>query len=138
MAYSTDREGRGGSPREVRSMTAKAERVVEPVAPRLADTEARIARLQADIEALEADVERLEAQLVNQEFYLLDGYVAVVCPVGDGTFIASCPTLHASVQEGSPEAALASLREAVLVAKEGHRQSGRALPPRDVVARCLD
>jgi hypothetical protein len=96
------------------------------------------AQLRAEVRELAREVERLEDQLANQEFYLLDGYVVSVTPVGDGTCIAGCPTLHASVQEGSPEEAFASLREAVAVVKRAHDLAGQPLPPKDVVARCLD
>jgi len=99
---------------------------------------ASVARLQAEVRALEREVERLEDQLANEEFYVLDGYVVALSPVGDGTLIASCPTLHASVQEPGRDAALASLREAVDVAKSAHELAGRPLPPKDVLARYLD
>jgi hypothetical protein len=116
---------------------AKAERAVVPAANGLTDVGARLVQLRAENEALSAEVERLENQVVGHESYVLDGYIVAVYPVGDGTHIATCPTLHASVQEPSPSQALQSLREAVSVVKAAHERSGRSLPPRDVVARCL-
>jgi hypothetical protein len=118
--------------REVIPLAAKADRTTNAALTREVD------RGEADIEALEAEIERLEDQLAYQEFHLLDGYVVVISPVGDGSYIASCPTLHASVQENGKEESIASLREAVSVAKSAHQHSGTPLPPKDVLARCLD
>ena len=117
-------------------MGAKAERVTGPTVVPLSGVDA--AELRRDNAALEAEVERLEDQIAQQEFYLLDGYVVAFSPVGDGTYIATCPTLHASVQEDSVDATLASLREAVATAKSAHELAGRPLPPKDVLAGCLD
>jgi len=119
-------------------VSAKAERISVPTAGLVSLEEASAADLRHEVEALEAEVERLEDQLANQEFHLLDGYVVAVAPVGDGTYIASCPTLHASVQEEGVQATLASLKDAVEVVRGAHEASGRPLPPKDVVARCLD
>ncbi len=119
-------------------MSAKAERIAGPAVGRAPVEQASVADLRREIEALELEVERLEDQLADQEFHLLDGYVVAISPVGDGTYIASCPTLHASVQEAGIEATLAGLREAVSVARSAHAAAGRPLPPKDVVARCLD
>ncbi|MBM3498585.1 MAG: hypothetical protein FJX74_07915 [Armatimonadetes bacterium] len=119
-------------------MGAKAERVTHRTMEPVAVGEAPTADLRQQVGALEAEVERLEDELADQEVYLLDGYVAIVTPVGDHSYIASCPTLHASVQEDGLDATLVSLREAVAVVKDAHEASGRSLPPQDVVARCLD
>jgi len=59
-------------------MAVKPERLAVPADPRVA--------------GLEAEIERLEDQIAEQEFYLLGGYIVSVTPLGDGTFIASCPT----------------------------------------------
>ena len=119
-------------------MGARAERISVPAAGPVSLAEASAADLRREAETLEAEVEWLEDQLAGQELYVLDGYVVAVSPVGDGAYIASCPTLHASVQEDGLEATLVSLREAVAVARDAHEASGRPLPPKDVVARCLD
>jgi predicted RNase H-like HicB family nuclease len=122
----------------VTPVSAKAERVSVPTAGPVSFEEASAADLRREVETLEAEVERLGDQLANQEFHLLDGYVVAVTPIGDGTYIASCPTLHASVQEEGLEATLTSLRDAIEVVKGAHEASGKPLPPKDVVARCLD
>ncbi len=97
-----------------------------------------VERLRVSNARLEADLERAEDALCRQELFVLEGYLVVVWPADEGTFIGRCPTLHAVVQEDSLEAALASLREAMGAVREGHEQLGRPLPPKDVVARCLD
>jgi len=118
-------------------MGARAARAIDRATALTTDLQAEAARLRAENAALEAEVERLEGQLAQQELYLLDGYVVAVLPVGGGTFIATCPTLHASVQEPSRARAVAGLREAMAVAKQAHDRLGRELPERDVVGRCL-
>jgi len=118
-------------------MGARAERAIDRATAPTTDLQAEAARLRAENATLEAEVERLEGQLAQQELYLLEGYVVGVLPVGDGTFIATCPTLHASVQEPSPERAVAGLREAVAVVRQAHDRLGRELPEKDVVGRCL-
>jgi len=100
--------------------------------------EARIAESESEKRSLEAALERAEHALAAQQFSILAGYVVTVWPVGDGTHIASCPTLHASVQEDNVDGALESLREAACVVREAHERSGRPLPAKDVDARWLD
>ena len=95
-------------------------------------------QLEARVEDLEAEIEGLEDALAGQEFYIIRGYIVAVRPVGDGTFIARCPTLHASVQERSSAEAIESLREAMQVAIAGRREAGSPIPPKDTDARCLD
>jgi len=93
--------------------------------------------LRARVAELEAQVESLEEALGRQEPYVLDGYVVSVWPMPDGEYLATCPTMHASVQEGSRAAALAGLREAVSAVAEAFAKRGRLLPPKDVTHRCL-
>jgi hypothetical protein len=104
---------------------------------KLAEEGDEVSRLMEENAELETEVERLQDALCNQEFYLVEGYIAAVWPVGDGSFIAKCPTLHAVVQEASSAAAVASLREAMDVVRVGHKGLGRPLPEEDVVTRCL-
>ena len=99
---------------------------------------ARVAELEAENARLEAALESAEDGLATQEFRVLAGYIVTVWPVGDGTYVASCPTLHASVQEASKQRALQSLREAASVARAAYEDAGRPLPPRDVDAPWLD
>lgn len=96
-----------------------------------------VMELRAQIAALTEQVEQLEDALAGQEFYIVGGYIVTVWPVGDGTYIASCPTLHASVQEASRDEAIESVREAMGAVEKGFAQSGRPMPPTDVENRCL-
>ncbi len=97
-----------------------------------------VERLRVANARLEADLERAEDALCRQELFVLAGYLVVVWPADDGTFIGRCPTLHAVAQGDSVEGAIASLREAMDAVREGHEELGRPLPAKDVVARCLD
>jgi hypothetical protein len=103
-----------------------------------ADLRHEVERLRVARARLEADLGQAEDALCRQELYTLEGYLVTVWPVGDGSFIARCPTLHAVADGDSAEAAIGSLREAVAAVRDGHEHLGRALPPKDVVARCLD
>jgi len=103
-----------------------------------ADLQREVERLRVARARLEADLEQAEDALCTQELYVLEGYLIAVWPSSDGTFVARCPTLHAVADGDSPEAAIASLREAMAAVRAGHEHLGRALPPKDVEARCLD
>ena len=100
-------------------------------------TAEEVAALREHIAELEEEVEKLEDALCSQEFRLIWGYIVAVWPVGDGTYLATCPTLYASVQEDSQEAALASVREAMTVVREVSAEHGWPLPPRDVDSQWL-
>lgn len=85
-----------------------------------------------EIDELEQETERLENALLELELSVLQGYAVALWPVGDGTFLATCPRLHASVQEDSKEKALRSLTEAIKVVKDGMAHFGDPLPPPDI------
>lgn len=92
-----------------------------------------VRRLVAELSELRAEVARLDHALYNQQFYLINGYIVHVWPVGDGTYIASCPRLHASVQEASIDEAIRSVCEAMECVKEGFASLGQELPAEEVI-----
>lgn len=91
--------------------------------------------MPAEAEELEREVEQLHEALGAQTSFILQGYIITIRPVGDGTFIVRCPTLHAAAQEGSTERAIESLREAMEVSIAGRRQTGTPIPPEDLEAK---
>lgn len=104
----------------------------------MAELKARVRELEAEAAETERQNEALTEALCNQEFHVLDGYVVTVWPVGDGSYVASCPTLHVSVQEASKEEALHAVTQAAAAARNGRAHFGRPMPPRDLDQPCLD
>jgi predicted RNase H-like HicB family nuclease len=102
------------------------------VAVKPATEDAELARLRAENAELEQEVERLEDILFLQEFRVVEGYVVAVWAEEDGTFLATCNKLHATVQEDTKEQALVSVREAMTVVREGMASVGREIPVPDV------
>jgi predicted RNase H-like HicB family nuclease len=102
------------------------------VAVKPAAEDAELARLRAENAELEREVERLENALLDLQVSVLQGYAVALWPAGDGSFLATCPRLHASVQEDSKEEALRSLGEAMEVVKDGMAYFGDPVPPPDV------
>lgn len=76
------------------------------------------------IAELQAEIERLEDALVSQELHVIDGFLVVTYPA-DGGYLATCPTLHASVQEATQEEALAAVREAMALASSVATRSAK-------------
>ena len=103
----------------------------KPDSAELIRLRAQLADREREVKELEEEIEKLEVILFTQEFVLIDGYVVAVWPEDDGTFLASCNKLHATVQEATREEALRSVREAMEVVREGMATVGRGLPPRD-------
>lgn len=95
-------------------------------------------RLMDHVTELEQEIQRLEDALCNQELYVINGYVVTVWPVGDGSYVGSCPTLHACAQASTLDEAIADLRDAMATAIEGRKRAGSPAPPKDVTNRCLD
>ena len=98
---------------------------------RASDLAAQVTTLQEQVAALEAEVERLQDALLEQEFHVIDGYVVAIWPAEGGTYVATCPRLHASDQASTAAEAVAKVRDAMGLAKTVLANRSRALPPRD-------
>ena len=98
---------------------------------------AEVSRLRAEVEALEADMEALEDALVGLEFCLRKGYICVAYQTREEGYIATCPSVHASVQTATLEEAWAELAEAMDGMLEVLDRYGET-PPKDTEALCRD
>jgi len=67
------------------------------------------------LEEMAKEIERLQDALVSQEVHIVDGFLVITYPA-DGDILATCPSLHATVQEGTQEEALVAVRDAMEVA----------------------
>ena len=87
---------------------------------------------------LECEVEALEEALCNQELALVRGYIVTIYPGRNGRIIASCPTLHASVEALDRAEAVRRLGDAMSAVEGTFSANGIDLPPKDTDAKCLD
>ena len=67
------------------------------------------------LEEMAKEIERLQDALVSQEVHIVDGFLVITYPA-DGDILATCPSLHATVQEATQEEALAAVRDAMELA----------------------
>jgi len=100
-----------------------------------ADSE--VQSLKREVARLEAEVEALEDALAGLQLSVRKGYVCVAYQTRDGEYIATCPTVHASVQAATVEGAweeLAEAMEGMLEVLERYQET----PPKDTEALCRD
>ena len=82
---------------------------------RLNDAAMELGRYFGKLADAESEIERLQDALVSQEVHIVDGFLVITYPA-DGDILATCPSLHATVQEATQEEALAAVRDAMELA----------------------
>lgn len=104
----------------------------------VAGLRSRVRELEEEVAHLEGEVDVLDDAICNQVLHLLGGYIITVYPTSGGTFIASCPTLHASVEGATSKSAIGNLREAMSLVQHTFTANGIAIPEKDIEGKCLD
>ncbi|MBU0608309.1 MAG: type II toxin-antitoxin system HicB family antitoxin, partial [Armatimonadetes bacterium] len=67
----------------------------------------------SEVSRLEREIENLQNALTRQQLSIRKGYICTIYDAGDGTFIGSCPTLHAGSQGHTYDEASQELDDAV-------------------------